>query len=171
MTPAVRPGPRPGRRWDGRSPRPARTGRRARRAAPVRREGPRPLGYSTMAASVPSKSRNSALRSGSAASGCRIAGRRARRLRRGQRRGRDGRRRGRRQVGADDHDHVGSRDAVDRRGRREREHLGRLDADGGRDGRRRLLHAGGVVDGRRGFGRGRSTGVCILQPPAPITVE
>ena len=88
-------------------------------------------------ASVPSKSRNSALRAGSAASGCRSAGRRAA----------ASPRRGQRQEPAvvvvppgpaDDHDDVGAGDAVDRRGRRERQHLGRLHADGGGDGRRRL---------------------------------
>ena len=53
------------------------------------------------------------------------------------------------QVLADDHDDVGAGDAADRCGRRERQHLGRLDADGGGDRRRLLLEAGGVVDGRR----------------------
>ncbi len=126
-----------------------------RRARPG--SGRAPGGSSTMAASVPSKSRNSALRAGSAASGRRSAGRRAAAS----------------PAAGNVRSARWSSSCVVARSapmttttsmpvtpltgvaRRERQHLGRLDADGGGDGRRRLLLARGVVDGRGGLGRGR----------------
>ena len=124
-----------------------------------------------MPASVPSKSRNSALRAGSAASGWSSAGRRAAAPpRRHPRRARSG---------------TGCRDVVlearswpmttttsmpvafrstGRRGR-QRQHLCRLHPDGGGDRRRRLLHARRVVDGRGRLRRRRVDG-CLHRPSA-----
>ena len=129
-------------------------GQRARR-----RPGP-----PTMAASVPSKSRKSrpapARRERTQSSGG-APQRRPGRATSGVPR----RRRRRRQVRADDHDDVDAGDAGDRDGGRERQDLRRLEADGGGDGRRLLLLARRVVDGRRRLGGRRVDRCLMVQPP------